>query len=71
MSNDAVHSPVKGVLVTGVWVRKDFGHLGGQIEVLVEVDGKWCSLDTWKNDDGCISHIFETAGILKAAQRSR
>jgi hypothetical protein len=41
------------VPVGGIWLRKNFAHLGNEIEVLAEVDG-------------CISHIVEPAGILKA-----
>lgn len=54
------------VPVSGIWLRKKFAHLGGEIQVLVEVDGVWRLLGTWPNDDGCISHIFEPAGIRNA-----
>lgn len=54
------------VPVSGIWLRKNFAHLGGEIEVLAEVDGVWRLLGTWPNDDGCISHIVEPAGIRSA-----
>ncbi len=53
-------------MVTGVWLRKATAHNGGQIEVLVELDGKWRKVIVDRADDGPISHIVETAGILRA-----
>lgn len=53
------------VTVSGVWIRRDFPHLGGKLTVLVEVDGQWRALGTWEPDTH-ISHIFEPAGITNA-----
>jgi hypothetical protein len=53
------------IAVTGVWVRRDFAHLGGELTVLVEIDGQWRRLGTW-GAEGVISHIFEPAGIRDA-----
>lgn len=55
----------KGVHVEGVWLRT----VGGQVQVLVEIDGQWRLLiqETVAECDGklChISHIIEPTGIL-------
>jgi hypothetical protein len=55
----------KVVPVTGVWVRREFEHLGGRLTVLVEVEGRWRALNTWA-PEGHISHIYEPAGIVRA-----
>lgn len=45
--------------VGGVWVRRQFEHLGGALEV----NGEWRLLERWSEKTGHISHIFEAAGI--------
>lgn len=55
------------VAITGVWVHRAFDHLGGKLEVMVEVDGVWRTVQEHGGpEQGYISHITETAGILSA-----
>lgn len=58
------------VPITGVWVRRDFAHLGGKLRVLVEVGGEWRLVQEHDDEPGPhqshISHITEPAGILSA-----
>jgi hypothetical protein len=51
--------------VTGVWLRSIGSDLGMNLEVLVEIDGKW-RLVIEELADGNISHIVEEAGMANA-----
>jgi hypothetical protein len=64
MANTATNRDT--VPVGGVWLTKKPEHLGGDIQLQVEIDGEWRLLGTWANDDGPISHIIEPAGIRSA-----
>ena len=55
--------------ITGVWLRKDFAHLGNKVEVLIEREeepGTWRLLTSQTSDEGMISHIFEEGAMAKA-----
>jgi hypothetical protein len=54
------------VPVTGVWLQKATAHNGGQLRVLVEIDGQWREVITEVADDGPISHIVEPSGMMAA-----
>lgn len=55
------------VPITGVWVHRSFDHLGGGLEVMVEVDGVWRTVQQHSGPEhGYISHITEAAGIRAA-----
>lgn len=57
--------PKESVPITGVWVHRNFDHLNGELEVMVEIDGKWRSIQKHP-PEGYISHITETRGMLAA-----
>lgn len=53
------------IAISGIWVRRAFPHLGGKLEIYVEVDGKWRRIQQ-HSAEGYISHITEVAGIEQA-----
>lgn len=55
----------KDVRIQGVWLRNTMTKPLDEIEVLVEIDGKWRKAIVELND-GPISHICETSGIENA-----
>lgn len=54
------------VNISGVWVHRTFDHLGGQLKILVEIDGEWRLLQTHDGPQEFISHITEVGGMLSA-----
>lgn len=56
----------KPIEITGVWVHRAFDHLGGELEIRVEIDGVWRTIQSHPGPTGYISHITETAGIRSA-----
>lgn len=55
------------VAISGIWVRRQFDHLGGNLEILVEYEGRWRLIQEHPGPfQGMISHITEPAGIRSA-----
>lgn len=56
----------KSIVIGGVWLRQTVDAGGPKdIEVLVEVDGKW-RLCITEHPHGPVSHIIEPAGIAQS-----
>ena len=52
------------ITITAVWLRTTGGENSGDVEVLVEIDGKW-RLAIRDSTFGEISHIAEGNGVYK------